>query len=64
MALTPRDPAMHTSFSRGETIGLLLDGEAGLASLLAALVILGLIFVRFETPGALEFDLVSSCLYI
>jgi hypothetical protein len=47
MALDIRDSATYVSFPRGISLGLLLDGMAGLASILAAVVILALIFVSF-----------------
>jgi hypothetical protein len=43
--LLARDAAIHTTLSRGESLGLALDVEAGLASTIAAAVILILIFV-------------------
>jgi hypothetical protein len=54
MMLVARDPATHVSFSRGESIGQLLDAEAGLASSLAALFILGLIFVSCKSLSTLN----------
>ena len=44
--LLARDPKAHESHSRGESIGLVLDALAGLASAISALAILILIFVR------------------
>jgi hypothetical protein len=43
--LVAGDSALHSTLSRGESIGLTLDTEAGLASVIAACVILILIFV-------------------
>ena len=36
---------IHTTLSRGDSLGLVLDVEAGLASAMAAVIILVLIFV-------------------
>ena len=48
MTLGSRDSATYVlSFTSGETVGLVLDGIAGIASALAAAVILVLIFVSF-----------------
>jgi hypothetical protein len=43
--LVAGDSATHSTLSRGESIGLTLETEAGLASAMAAIVILVLIFV-------------------
>ena len=42
--LAAGDSTTHSTLSRAESVGLILDAEAGLASAMAAIVILVLIF--------------------
>jgi hypothetical protein len=46
--LVAGDSETHSTLSRGESIGLAFDTEAGLCSALAASVILAIIFVSFR----------------
>jgi hypothetical protein len=46
--LAAQDPTLHTTLSRGPSIGLAFDTEAGLLSAIAAFIILILISVSLE----------------
>jgi hypothetical protein len=56
MSLETRDSATHVYFSCGESIGLVLNGEVGVLSALAAAWMLVLIFVSTVSPFYLIFS--------
>jgi len=57
--LVAGDSTMHSTLSRGESIGLALDTEAGIASAMAAMIILILIFRRIHTHCDRQYDAID-----
>jgi hypothetical protein len=66
MLLGTRDPELHVSFTRGETVGLTISSLAGTASAIAAVVILVLIFVGIiiNHPNLALSDALHSVAYV
>jgi hypothetical protein len=53
ISLVVGDSTTHSTLSRGESIGLAFDTEAGLMSSIAALVVIILMIVSFDTIGTM-----------